>query len=70
VRNFLPALNCFEALFKEAGDKKYSILTILTAGDPKDLKEFGKKLEDLAEFPCSVLIIEVGQGNFKGLKNL
>merc|ERR1712127_878033 len=52
------------------GKPVYNVLVLLTDGTIHDMPETIEHVVDLAEFPCSIIIIGVGDANFDAMKAL
>jgi hypothetical protein len=70
---FGPVLSNFLAYvqsIKASGAKIYNILMILTDGEINDMPETRSLIVDLANEPCSVIIVGVGNANFASMNVL
>lgn len=62
---FGPILDAFKSHCKKSvGKPVYNVLLLLTDGTIHDMAETISLVVDLAEFPCSIIIIGVGEANF------
>lgn len=55
---------------EEEGTLSYTILLILTAGNVEDVKETRKVLLEASEAPLSIVIVGIGDADFKGMEFL
>ena len=54
----------------EEETKKYHILLIITDGNIHDMSESKKTLVELSDYPCSIIIIGVGDEDFSAMNEL
>ena len=54
----------------EEETKKYQILLIITDGNIHDMSESKKTLVELSDYPCSIIIIGVGDEDFSSMVEL
>lgn len=59
-----------QELADEDGKLSYTILLILTAGNVENVNETKKQLEEASEDPLSVVIVGIGDADFKGMEFL
>ena len=70
--NFNPVFEKFLAYCKkhEGEQKKYHILLVLTDGQIHDMSETKKSLVELSDYPCSIIIVGLGNEEFDEMEAL
>jgi len=69
-RSHLANICQLQELAEEDGKLSYTILLILTAGNVENVKETKKQLIDASDNPLSVVIVGIGDADFKGMEFL
>ena len=70
---FTPLLSEFYDIvkgIKERGKPVYSVLLILTDGEIIDKEETCHMIVELSEYPCSIIIVGVGDADFDTMEML
>lgn len=72
---FAPVLKKFKDYVVASNDtprgvSHYKILLLLTCGSITDMAETKNMLVELSAYPCSVIIVGVGNSKFEGMEEL
>lgn len=68
---FSPLLSEFLNLLRSTqGSMQYQILLLLTDGTIHDMQQTKDLIYQLAEFPCSIIIVGVGDADFAAMEEL
>lgn len=59
--------SCFQEVSQEESKLSYTILLILTAGNIENVKETKQQLLEAGTDPLSVVIVGIGEADFKGM---